>query len=179
MKLSDLPPHLREQAERQLAPSRPSPAAPSRPSPSVAAKPKRPPLRLPAPRVPNATESRFNADFLDGRGSYEGLSFRVPSGRYTPDWILHTPSGLVAVEVKGAYKFGSQSAASAKFKEAVAAHPSVTFVWAQWKNGSWNLCPVPPRPVPPCPKPLADALPPPDGTSRAPARPSAILDGNL
>lgn len=140
-KLSDLPPHLRQQAERQLAASL-MPRIKS-PQNQPAKKPAASPIRLPKARTPNRTEARFAADhpLTDGGAwRYEALSFRCPSGRYTPDWISFAPGGrITAVEVKGAYRFGSQSAAAAKFKECAALYPSVRWVWAKWTGKAWQL----------------------------------------
>lgn len=129
-RLSDLPPHLKMQAERQIVSSF-SPKAKN-------AKPPAPPIRIPKARTPNRTEARYAEEFGTD-GMYEALSFKVPSGRYTPDWVYFQPDGsLRCVEVKGAHAFGSQAAASAKFKEAVAAYPAVTWIWAKWDGRCWN-----------------------------------------
>ena len=143
MKLSDLPPHMRIQAERQLAPNHKEP--PTTTAPRAARH--RPPVRVPVPRTPNLTESRYNIERLGGMGLYEGITFNVPSGRYTPDWVYFAHGQTICVEVKGSYQLGSQSGASAKFKEAVALFPGVTFVWAKLeKDGTWNVETIPPRP---------------------------------
>lgn len=155
MRLSDLPPHLRIQAERQLAET-------AKPTTATAPREARhsPPVRVPVPRTPNSTESRFNDERLGGRGIYEGITFKVPSGKYTPDWVYYGFSSVICVEVKGSYRLGSQSGASAKFKEAVALHPGITFVWAKLeKDGTWNCKTIPPRtpailPASPSPAPV-------------------------
>ena len=96
------------------------------------------PIRVPKVRQPNKTEARWNADHGND-GLYEALSFKVTSGKYTPDWVYFRPDGTIAcVEVKGAYAFGSQAAASAKFKEAVAAYPAVAWIWAKWDGTCWQ-----------------------------------------
>lgn len=143
-KLSDLPPHLRQQAERQLAAS-PLPrvkTAPKPPETETADAPRASPIRLPKERTPNRTEARFAADHPlpdGGRWQYEALSFRCPSGRYTPDWVSFSPDGtLTAVEVKGAYRFASQAAAAAKFKECAALYPAVRWLWAKWTGRDWR-----------------------------------------
>lgn len=143
MRLADLPPHLRVQAERQLAGGAPVRSDPEPAKPKM----KSPPVRIPSLRVPNATEARYNAERLGGAGLYEALVLRVPSGRYTPDWVWFGPDGgIVCVEVKGSYRLGSQSGASAKFKEAVDRFPGIAFVWAKLeKDGSWNELTIPPR----------------------------------
>lgn len=132
-KLSDLPPHLRMQAERQLAASSNPRLKPQPPKPSA-------PIRLPKPRTPNKTELRYVTDHNCVGPLYEALSFKVPSGRYTPDWVEFRKDGsIVCVEVKGGHAFGSQAAASAKFKEAVATYPAVTWIWAKWDGKTWHV----------------------------------------
>lgn len=128
-RLEDLPPHLRRQAEVQISTER---------NPRLKKRPTTPsPIRVPRPRTPNKTEARWLADHPGGL--YEAMSFRVASGRYTPDFVHFRPDGSIcAVEVKGSYAFGSQAAASAKFKEAVAAYPQVGWIWAKWADGSWQ-----------------------------------------
>ena len=130
-KLSDLPPHLRSQAERQIMTVRGARA--KCPPKTRSAQP----IRMPREATPNRTEARYLADHPGGL--YEALTFRVASGRYTPDFVYFRPDGsIVAVEVKGPYALGSQAAASAKFKEAVAAYPQVGWVWAKWADGFWQ-----------------------------------------
>lgn len=140
-KLSDLPPHLRQQAERQIAASL-MPRLKEAPKPPEKRHGATGPIRLPKRRTPNRTEARFAADhpLPDGvEWQYEALSFRCPSGRYTPDWVAFDASGAItAVEVKGAYRFGSQSAAAAKFKECAALYPAVRWLWAKWDGKSWQ-----------------------------------------
>ena len=156
-KLSDLPYSLRIQAERQLAES-PKADKSAPPPPPPAKRGAQPPIRLPKRHQPNATETRFNNERLNGKGLFEAITFNVPSGKYTPDWVYYGPSSVVCVEVKGSYKFGSQSGASAKFKEAVAMNPGITFIWAKWENGEWICKTIPPRTASP------------DSPSRAPVR---------
>lgn len=132
-KISDLPPHMQQQAMRQIMTARDPRGKYALPPPSR----KQPPIRVPKPPTPNRTESRWLADHPGGL--YEALTFRVPSGKYTPDFIHFRPDGrIVAVEVKGGYALRSQAAASAKFKEAVAAYPTVTWVWAKWDGTAWS-----------------------------------------
>ncbi|MBQ3340930.1 MAG: hypothetical protein IJG84_03470 [Kiritimatiellae bacterium] len=131
-KLSELPPHLRMQAERQIATSI-NPRLKAQPKPQPP-----PPIRVPKQRTPNKTEARYDADH-GGGGLYEALSFKVPSGRYTPDWTYFNPDGSIrCVEVKGGHAFGSQAASAAKFKEAVSAYPAVEWVWAKWDGKCWQ-----------------------------------------
>ena len=91
---------------------------------------------------PNRTEQAYNVEFLAGNGVYEGVTFRLPGGsRYTPDWVDWTPEGVMRVhEVKGAYRFPSEGRAWTAFREAMAAFPRVSFVWAKrTKDGRWEF----------------------------------------
>ena len=131
-RLEDLPPHLRSQAERQIA------ADNARRLKSPLRKPpEKHPIRIPKKRTPNATEARWVKDH-PGEWHYEALSFACPSGRYTPDWIFFYGTGITAVEIKGSYRFGSQSGAAAKFKECAALYPQVHWVWAKWDGKKWE-----------------------------------------
>ena len=79
---------------------------------------------------PNRTEREFNRLFLDGRGIYEGITFRLPGGsRYTPDWILCEDGAVHAIEVKGSYRLPSEGRALTAFREARAAFPGIIFSW--------------------------------------------------
>lgn len=131
-RLEDLPPHLRSQAERQIAADN-ARRLKSPPSPA----PKKHPIRLPKVRFPNDTEARWPAEH-PGHWLYEALTFACPSGKYTPDWIRFDESGITAVEVKGSYRFGSQSGATAKFKECVELYPQVRWIWARWNGKKWE-----------------------------------------
>ena len=131
-RLEDLPPHLRSQAERQIA------ADNARRLKSPLRKPtEKHPIRIPKKRTPNGTEERWVKDH-PGDWHYEALSFACPSGKYTPDWIQFEAHGIVAVEVKGSYRFGSQSGAAAKFKECAALYPQVHWIWAKWNGNRWG-----------------------------------------
>ena len=131
-RLDDLPPHLRSQAERQIA------ADNARRLKSPLRKPpEKHPIRIPKKRTPNATEARWVKDH-PGEWHYEALSFKCPSGKYTPDWVRFDTDGITAVEVKGSYRFGSQSGATAKFKECVELYPQVRWIWARWNGKRWE-----------------------------------------
>lgn len=137
------------QAERQLMTAR-NPRL--KPTPQRAPSP----IRVPQKRQPNQTEARYNADKLDGNGIYEAITVRVPSGKYTPDWLYFAPDGTIhLIEVKGAFKYGSQSGASAKFKEAVERYPGFVWTWAKWADGVWQewTSPVPRAPESPTDNP--------------------------
>ena len=130
-RLEDLPPHLRSQAERQIAADN----ARRLKSP-IRKPPEKHPIRIPRKRTPNSTEARWVKDH-PGEWHYEALSFKCPSGKYTPDWILFDEDGITAVEVKGSYRFGSQSGAAAKFKECADLYPQVLWTWAKWEGSNW------------------------------------------
>jgi hypothetical protein len=107
--------------------------------------PKRPAIRVPRQRTPNATEQRW----LDERGfhlwpdcyfRYEALSFRLESGAgYCPDWTCWRAGELVAcVEVKGGFDHGSHSRSALAFKTAAQEWPAVTWIWARWDGREWQ-----------------------------------------
>lgn len=132
--LDDLPPHLRSQAERQIA------ADNARRLKSPLRKPpEKHPIRIPKKRTPNETERRWVSDHGNlADWHYEAMSFSCPSGRYTPDWIGFDKHGVIAVEVKGSYRFGSQSGAAAKFKECANLYPQIHWIWARWTGKRWE-----------------------------------------
>lgn len=134
MRLDDLPEAYRAQARRQLA------AAAARLDLKRKAEP--PATRPPRERIgrgPNATESDFNSRFLDGRGLYEAVTFRLPGGsRYTPDFAVWDAEGRLTVyEVKGAYRLPSEGRALTAWREARAAFPLVRFRWFQKEPNGW------------------------------------------
>ena len=159
-RLQDLPEHLRVQAEAQLAP-RPkrgggspcvSPNPPIRQSvnPSIGQS-VNPPILVPySPSAsvspparldrgsPNKTELDYNISVLHGLGRFEPVVFRLPGGNYTPDWMTIDDGIPTFHEVKGSYRFGSESRAHLAFLSAAAAFPFFRFVWAQkQKGGKW------------------------------------------
>lgn len=90
-------------------------------------------------RGPNATEAAFNRDVLGGRGIFEAMSFRIAGGhRYTPDFIVQTPSGIEAYEVKGSYRFPSEGRARLAFDDARERFPSVRFYWYRKTKTGWS-----------------------------------------
>lgn len=87
---------------------------------------------------PNKTEMRFNLEILGGRGIFEGKSYALPGGsRYKPDWITHDDGVDTAWEVKGSYRFPSESGAVRGFRAARAAWPETRFRWAVWTGKEW------------------------------------------
>ena len=131
-KLEDLPPRLREQAVRQLAPKQPP-------------KKVRPPITMVKKSGQSEAEKRFNAEFLGGKGKYEALTLRLPGGsKYTPDFLYQKPChprSVVLVEVKGSYRLHSQARAATAFKTACALFPEFTFCWAEQLKGGkrWKV----------------------------------------
>lgn len=159
MRLSDLPPALREQAERQLGLSvKRTPNAPlcngstagfepagEGSNPSGATKAKQKPknaIRIPRERRPNKTEDFFNRSYLLGKGKFEAVRLRLAGGEhYTPDFMAVDGNGRICLyEVKGSYRLHSHGAAAVRFKEAVAQYPEFSFIWAylDGKNG-WKV----------------------------------------
>jgi hypothetical protein len=96
--------------------------------------------RRPKRRGPNKIEAEYNFRFLEMCGMYEAVTFRLSGGsRYTPDWIAFLGSQMIAVEVKGAYRFGSEGRALTAFKECRARFPRVRFMWMQkTDDGEWT-----------------------------------------
>ena len=88
---------------------------------------------------PNKTEADYNFRFLGGQGLFEGVTFRLEGGsKYTPDWIWFSGDKMVAVECKGAYRFGSEGRALTAFLECRARFKRVRFVWMQKQaDGQW------------------------------------------
>lgn len=138
MRLSDLPPRLREQAERQLAPraARPVRAIPDAP-PGADAEMR--PYEPDAAEVPvrgwegrqTEAERRYNAEALGGKGRFEAVTLHLPGGgRYTPDFMTVEGGVVTFHEVKGAWRLPSQGRAWTAFREAAAAFPLWRFVWA-------------------------------------------------
>lgn len=90
-------------------------------------------------KSPNATEDAFNREMLGGRGIFEAMSFRIAGGhRYTPDFIVQTPSGIEAYEVKGSYRFPSEGRARLAFDDARERFPSVRFYWYRKTKTGWS-----------------------------------------
>ena len=95
-----------------------------------------------ARREPNKTELEYNRLYLRGAGKFEAVALRLPGGsRYTPDWETVGADGRVTLhEVKGSYKFHSQSGAAMRFRECVAAFPEFNFAWAvRNEDGTWSV----------------------------------------
>lgn len=93
----------------------------------------------PTPKGPNDTEAAFNRDILGGRGIFEAMSFKIAGGhRYTPDFIVQTPSGIEAYEVKGSYRFPSEGRARLAFDDARERFPSVRFYWYRKTKTGWT-----------------------------------------
>jgi hypothetical protein len=93
-------------------------------------------------REPNKTELEYNRLYLRGAGKFEAVALRLPGGsRYTPDWQSVAADGRVTFhEVKGSYKFHSQSGAAMRFRECVAAFPEFDFIWAvRNEDGTWSV----------------------------------------
>ncbi len=135
-RLEDCPPALRARIEAQLARE-----AAGKPEPEPPAAPARELVRQTRARQPNKTEAAYNRAHLGGRGLYEAVTFRLPGGsRYTPDWITFDSDGrMTAHEIKGSYRHHSQGRAATAFREAVAAFPHVTFIWACRRGGEWLI----------------------------------------
>ena len=94
-----------------------------------------------APKGPNKTEARYNAEKLAGAGRYEALTFRLANGhRYTPDWVIVNDGWIECHEVKGSHRFHSHQRARLAFDQARVEWPGIVFVWATLqKGGTWKV----------------------------------------
>jgi hypothetical protein len=64
---------------------------------------------------------------------YEALTFILPGGRYTPDFLMQMPGGTVwIVEVKGWNK--NLRADKLKFNAAAEPHPWARWCWLTWSR---------------------------------------------
>lgn len=91
---------------------------------------------------PNKTEVRYNAEMLNGQGAYEPFSLKLPGGsRYTPDFVTWDAQGrMTCHEVKGSFRFASESRAVAVVRECAHHFPHITFIWATLeKGGEWSV----------------------------------------
>ncbi len=99
-------------------------------------------IRLPSLKGPNKTEEAFGrilrSEFPDCDVIYEGISFRLPSGIYSPDWTVWASNVLaLVVEVKGGWIHRDSSLS--KFKECRAKWPSIKFRFAQKRGQDWTI----------------------------------------
>ena len=145
IRLEDLPSHLQRQVLRQLAGTPQTPTAQdSTPCKDIAKThiSKCSTRRTAAyrKRQPNNTEAEYNRLFLDGKGMYEAITLKPPSGnRYTPDWMTIENGLITLYEVKGSYRLQSHGRALTAWKEAAATFPCFKFVWVtKQKNGNWE-----------------------------------------
>ena len=148
LRIEDCPPALRARVEealrRQHGPQARS-ASPREPAHAVTAPApsgRNGGPRTLAPRGPNKTEADYNRRILAGAGLYEAITLRLPGGsRYTPDWVTFDDAGAVTLhEIKGSYRLGSHGRALTAFREAAAAFPAFSFVWAtRQKDGSYDI----------------------------------------
>ncbi len=153
-RLDDLPPRLRAQAERQLAPrdvKAPQDAQerPSEPAahPACSLAPYRhgtrrsPPLR-PFGKGMNKTEAAYQREVLRGMGRYEPMAFRLLGGcRYTPDFMTVDDGIPTFHEVKGSYRLESEGRAWTAFCSAAAQYPFFRWIWAVKgkRRGEWSV----------------------------------------
>jgi hypothetical protein len=107
----------------------------------------KPSIRIPKQTKANKTEERYGhvlaCEFKESDGyriEYEQITLKLSSGvKYTPDWIVWKGSEIVlAVEVKGAFKLGSQGRSVAAFKQAITDFPNVKFRFAQDSKDGWK-----------------------------------------
>jgi hypothetical protein len=91
---------------------------------------------------PNGNETRFRRLCLVGAGGeveYEARHFiltKVHKRRYTPDFRLEVGGQVVWIEVKDAYRLGSEGRAHLAFELAAERYSAAegAFVWAKWNR---------------------------------------------
>lgn len=97
---------------------------------------------------PNKTEMEYGRmlgyEFPNSSPRFEALTFVMENGhRYTPDWIVSTPDGILCVEVKAKGKNGfrlpSYGRAKLAFDQAKLEWPQFRWRWAEKFNGSWTV----------------------------------------
>ncbi len=148
MRLEDLPERYRLQALSQIAGHAlhnravKTPAHPRKANDDKSTVPTAPRATRGKSRgIMNATEAKYNRDFLNGAGKYESITLRLPGGsRYTPDFMtVGTDGQIILHEVKGVYRFHSEGRARTAWRECAAAFPMFRFVWAKWTGKRWEL----------------------------------------
>ena len=103
----------------------------------------KPQIRLPKLDKMNATEAQYErllkAEFPMADVRYEAVSFRLPSGLYTPDFTVWINCQLIlAVEVKGG--FIKRDSSLSKFKECRSLWRHTKWRFAQrMKDGTWAV----------------------------------------
>lgn len=94
---------------------------------------------------PNKTEASYMNllafEFPGCKISFEGISLRLDNGaRYTPDVAVHTPEGLLLVEVKNAaYKHASYGRSKMAFNQCRLDYPQFQYRWAEKDKNTWNV----------------------------------------
>jgi hypothetical protein len=129
LKIDQLPPGLRKQAETQLN------GKPVDKKPDI--------VSTPPKRKMTKTEENYERHLIYMHGSgnvhFEGLSFRLRNGhRYTPDFVCRG-AGIYCYEVKGSYRLHSYSRARLAFDQARIEWPQFVFVWVEkQKDGTFK-----------------------------------------
>jgi len=139
-KLSDCSPELRRRLESVLARSGGQPLSGHGQGAENAPTVVLPPVRgiQKKAKGPNKTEMRFNSDYLERKGVFEGMSFALPGGgRYKPDFITFDNGEYTAWEIKGSYRFPSESSALRGFRAARAAWTGIKFRWFVVNENGW------------------------------------------
>lgn len=139
VKLEDLRPAFRRQAEEQLA-------VYERKETAQVGHLALPGLEAGRGRKPTKTELAYRREVLDRAASvrsvtYEGLTFRMANGhRYTPDFVVRREGGQIEChEVKGGYALGSQQRARLAFDQARVEFSWVVWVWAVRTKDGWEI----------------------------------------
>ncbi len=71
---------------------------------------------------------------------YEPVSFKLPGGSYTPDFLHITEKGqMFFVEIKGSKHQKGYRDARSKLRAAAELHPWFTFLEVRQENGDWTV----------------------------------------
>lgn len=108
------------------------------------------PVSAPSPKrgIPNKTESEYGRllqlEFPGSRVVFEALTLHMANGhRYTPDWVVMAPEGVLCVEVKAVgkngYKHPSYQRAKVAFDQCRVEFPWFRWRWAEKVNGVWEV----------------------------------------
>jgi hypothetical protein len=138
-KIDDFPPHVQAQIRAQLEDyKRPVQQLPADPIPSLSPNGGR---KSPGP---NKTELNYRQTILRSSTDvrFEAITFHMANGhRYTPDWIVFSPDGLILSchECKGAYALHSQQRARLAFDQCAKEFPGLKWTWAVKKPEGWEI----------------------------------------
>ncbi|MFA6152928.1 MAG: hypothetical protein WC716_16520 [Chitinophagaceae bacterium] len=95
----------------------------------------------PKGKIPTKTEQEFNDRYLQGKGRFEALTFRMSNGhKYTPDYFIWDGVNQFVYETKGSYRLHTYQRAKLAFDQCKIEYPMFKFIWAEkQKTGEWKI----------------------------------------